>query len=128
MDKPLTLKEAIAEANRCLNWKKPSCQEGCPISDDIPEFIEAVGRGNLGEARKIIARKSNLPADKVLQKTQGRVAFIGSGTAVAKEIDLPGKEDMSALKSEYEAAQDDGVKCLQNTAPSPRPPTHFLIV
>ena len=126
MNKPLTLKEAIAEANRCLNCKKPSCQEGCPISNDIPEFIEALGRGNLGEARKIIARKSNLPAvcgrvcahelqceghcvlskkgegirigelerciadfafdmelpaDKVLQKTQGRVAVIGSGPA-----------------------------------------------
>lgn len=120
------LKFAIQEANRCLNCKHPKCQEGCPISNDIPEFIAALGRGDIGEARKVIARKSNLPAicgrvcahelqceghcvlaktgktipigmlerciadfafdmelplDKVLQKTQGRVAVIGSGPA-----------------------------------------------
>ncbi len=118
--------EAIKEANRCLNCKVPSCQEGCPISNDIPEFIAALGRGNIGEARQIIARKSNLPAvcgrvcahelqceghcvlakagkririgklerfiadfafemqiplDKVPQKTRGKVVIIGSGPA-----------------------------------------------
>ena len=56
------LKQAIAEANRCLGCKKPKCKEGCPISNDIPEFISALSEGNLGEARKVIARKSNLPA------------------------------------------------------------------
>lgn len=34
-----TLKEAIAEAKRCLNCKHPSCKKGCPIENDIPEFI-----------------------------------------------------------------------------------------
>ncbi len=56
------LREAIKEANRCLNCKSPQCTTGCPISNDIPEFIQALARGNLGEARNIIARKSNLPA------------------------------------------------------------------
>ncbi len=58
----LSVKDAIAEANRCLNCKSPKCVTGCPISNDIPEFIAALGRGNIGEAREIIARKSNLPA------------------------------------------------------------------
>lgn len=125
-EKGYVTKEAIAEANRCLNCKKPTCQEGCPIANDIPEFIEALGRGNIGEASKIIARKSNLPAvcgrvcahemqceghcvltkankgikigklerfiadfafemdiplDKVPQKTRGKIGVIGSGPA-----------------------------------------------
>ncbi len=58
----LSAKEAIAEANRCLNCKNPQCVVGCPISNDIPEFIAALAHGNIGEAREVIARKSNLPA------------------------------------------------------------------
>ena len=28
-----TLREAIVEAKRCLNCKKPMCRMGCPISN-----------------------------------------------------------------------------------------------
>jgi glutamate synthase (NADPH/NADH) small chain len=54
--------EAITEAKRCLNCKKPLCRTGCPIEHEIPQFIEALARGNVGEASTIIARRSNLPA------------------------------------------------------------------
>ena len=61
-DDPYTMKEAIAEAQRCLNCKKPMCKTGCPIENDIPDFIHALSKGNLGEARHILAGKTNLPA------------------------------------------------------------------
>ena len=61
-DDPYTMKEAIAEAQRCLHCKKPMCQTGCPIENDIPDFIHALSKGNLGEARQILAEKTNLPA------------------------------------------------------------------
>lgn len=54
--------EAIKEAQRCLRCPKPSCVTGCPIQNDIPDFIHAVAQGNIGEAADIIARKSDLPA------------------------------------------------------------------
>lgn len=57
-----TLKEAIAEAKRCLNCKRPSCKNGCPIENDIPEFIHELSKGNMGNAMAIINEKSNLPA------------------------------------------------------------------
>ena len=57
-----TLQEAIAEAKRCLNCKKPMCRTGCPISNNIPEFIDALSHGDLGKASMIIAQRSNLPA------------------------------------------------------------------
>lgn len=40
----------IDEANRCLNCKKPMCQQGCPIKTPIPQVIKAFKEGNLNEA------------------------------------------------------------------------------
>lgn len=59
---PFTLSEAIAESKRCLNCKKPMCKTGCPIENDIPDFINQLSKGNFGEARSILAKKTNLPA------------------------------------------------------------------
>ncbi len=121
-----TMQEAIQEAKRCLRCKVPSCQKGCPINNDIPDFIYQLSKGNLGEAREILARKTNLPAvcgricphekqcvghcvlnakgapiqvgkleefiadfdaemglikESLVQKTRGKIAIIGSGPA-----------------------------------------------
>lgn len=57
-----TLAEAIKEAQRCLKCKVPQCQKGCPIGNDIPDWIHELKKGNLGNAIKIIRSKSNLPA------------------------------------------------------------------
>ncbi len=57
-----TMREAIVEAKRCLNCKKPMCRTGCPIKNNIPEFIHALSQGDLGRASTIISERSNLPA------------------------------------------------------------------
>lgn len=57
-----TMLEAIAEAKRCLHCKVPQCKKGCPISNDIPDWIHELSMGNLGNAMAIINAKSNLPA------------------------------------------------------------------
>ena len=57
-----TMAEAIKEAQRCLQCKVPQCRKGCPISNDIPEWIHELKKGNLGNAISIIRAKSNLPA------------------------------------------------------------------
>lgn len=59
---PFTMQEALAEAKRCLNCKKPMCKTGCPIENNIPEFIHQLSMGNFGEARSLLAEKTNLPA------------------------------------------------------------------
>lgn len=56
------MREAIAEAQRCLNCKVPQCKKGCPIGNDIPEWIHELSKGNLGNAMQIINNRSNLPA------------------------------------------------------------------
>ena len=57
-----TMLEAINEAKRCLHCKNPLCKKGCPISQDIPDWIHELSMGNLGNAMSIINAKSNLPA------------------------------------------------------------------
>ena len=54
--------EALLEARRCLNCKKPACMTACPVSVKIPFFIAEVAKGNFAEAAKIIAIDSSLPA------------------------------------------------------------------
>ena len=54
--------EAMAEAKRCLNCKKPMCVTGCPVQINIPAFIQQMAQGNFEEAARIINQDSALPA------------------------------------------------------------------
>ena len=54
--------EAMAEAKRCLNCKKPMCVTGCPVQINIPAFIQQVAEGHFAEASRIINDDSALPA------------------------------------------------------------------
>ncbi|NFU67197.1 NADPH-dependent glutamate synthase [Clostridium sporogenes] len=54
--------EAVKEASRCLNCKKPMCVTECPVSIGIPEFIQHVKNKEFEEAAKTIAKYSALPA------------------------------------------------------------------
>ena len=54
--------EAMAEASRCLNCKNAMCMQGCPVSINIPGFINEVKQGNFAEAYRIISESSALPA------------------------------------------------------------------
>ncbi len=56
-----TDKNALAEANRCIQCKKRSCVEGCPVGVDIPEFIVAIRDGDMPEAVRALKSKNALP-------------------------------------------------------------------
>lgn len=119
-------REAIDEAKRCLHCKVPLCRKGCPINNNIPEFIHQLSKGNIGDAMAIINETSDLPAicgrvcphekqcqgscvlnkkgspiqigrlesfiadfdtkmqfnrERIVQKSRGKIAVIGSGPA-----------------------------------------------
>lgn len=57
-----TAEDAIAEAKRCLQCKKPLCVAGCPVNVKIPEFIALVAEGKFEEAYRKIRETSSLPA------------------------------------------------------------------
>jgi len=53
---------AMKEAERCLQCKKPSCMEGCPVSIDIPAFISLIKQGEFTKAVRKIWERNALPA------------------------------------------------------------------
>lgn len=54
--------EAMNEASRCLTCKNAQCVKGCPVSIDIPSFVNEVKSGNFKEAYDVISKSSSLPA------------------------------------------------------------------
>ena len=57
-----TAEQAMEEAGRCLNCKKPACVEGCPVNVRIPEFIAKVAEGDFKAAYEVITSTNALPA------------------------------------------------------------------
>jgi glutamate synthase (NADPH/NADH) small chain len=56
-----TEEEAIVEARRCLACKKPKCTPACPLHQDVPGYVGAIGEEDFEEALRIIMRDNPLP-------------------------------------------------------------------
>ena len=54
--------QAQTEAARCIQCPRRPCVDGCPVSVNIPDFIEALREGNMPEAVRILKSKNSLPA------------------------------------------------------------------
>ncbi len=52
----------IKEANRCLQCKKPKCRDGCPLHNNIPEFIRLLREGKVEEAYGVDRETNSIPA------------------------------------------------------------------
>lgn len=56
------IEEIEQKANYCLNCKmKPCSQKGCPLNNNIPDFIQALKREEYLEAYKILSQTTVLP-------------------------------------------------------------------
>ena len=54
--------EAIAEASRCLQCKRPLCIEGCPVNVRIPQFIKLIAESDFAAAARTLKQTNALPA------------------------------------------------------------------
>ncbi len=54
--------EALLESERCLFCPEPKCIDGCPVSIDIPGFIQKIGEKDFRGAYDVITGTNLLPA------------------------------------------------------------------
>jgi glutamate synthase (NADPH) small chain len=54
--------EAVCEAKRCIQCKKPLCATGCPVNVKIPEFIKLIAEGDFAAAARKLKETNALPA------------------------------------------------------------------
>lgn len=54
--------EAVAEAQRCIQCKKPECVAGCPVYVKIPQFIKCIAARDFASAAEILKETNALPA------------------------------------------------------------------
>ncbi len=57
-----TEEEALREAVRCMQCKKPTCIKGCPVEIDIPAFIQKIADKDYVGSLKILKSFQPLPA------------------------------------------------------------------
>lgn len=56
-----TPEQALIEAERCLQCRRPLCVEGCPVSVKIPQFIQLIKAGDPVAAGRLIKTDNTLP-------------------------------------------------------------------
>lgn len=57
----LTDEEAKIQGARCMDCGIPFCNNGCPVNNNIPDFNDAVWRGDWRRAYEILASTNNFP-------------------------------------------------------------------
>lgn len=57
-----TPEQAVLEASRCIQCKKPQCVEGCPVNVAIPQFIQKIKEKDFLGAYQTIKKDNYLPA------------------------------------------------------------------
>ncbi|NOK07582.1 glutamate synthase subunit beta [Corallococcus exercitus] len=58
---PLAPDEAKRQAGRCMDCGIPFCHQGCPLGNLIPDFNDAVYRGQWREAYQVLSRTNTFP-------------------------------------------------------------------
>ncbi|MHB1421347.1 MAG: NAD(P)-binding protein, partial [Bacillota bacterium] len=108
----------LAEAERCIQCKKPGCLKGCPVQVSIPEFIAKIKEKDFEGAIAKIKEKNNLPA--VCGRVCPQESQCEKYCVVGKKGDPVGIGRMERFCADYEMAK--GV-----AAPGQVPSTGFRV-
>lgn len=101
----------LAEAERCIQCKKPRCVQGCPVEVDIPEFIKLLKERDFDGAIAKIKEKNNLPA--VCGRVCPQESQCESKCVVGKKGDPVGIGRLERWAADYQ---------LQHGVPAPEVP------
>jgi glutamate synthase (NADPH/NADH) small chain len=99
-----TPEQAIAEAKRCLECKKPDCMNGCPVNIDIPGFLVLIADGRFTEAARLIKKANALPA--VTGRVCPQEEQCEGRCALAKKFESVGIGRLERFAADWEAAHE----------------------
>lgn len=103
-----TPEEAMAEASRCLDCKRPGCVANCPVEIDIPAFIRAISARDFTEGIRIIRQKNCLPA--VTGRVCPQEEQCEGGCVFAKKGGMIAIGRLERFLADWEAAQPGGLQ------------------
>lgn len=101
--------EAMVEAKRCLQCKKPACVNGCPVQVDIPGFIREVAQGNFLEAVKVMKRTNVLPA--ICGRVCPQEVQCEGACVLGKKMEPVAIGNLERFIADWEATQPECVMC-----------------
>jgi glutamate synthase (NADPH/NADH) small chain len=93
----LSREEAVEEAQRCLQCKKPPCVQACPSHAPARDYVKAISEENFSEAHRI--NRELLPLPSVL----GRVcpAFCEDACILGKKFEPIAIRDLKRAACDY---------------------------
>ena len=120
------LEIAQLEATRCLQCKKATCVDGCPVQVRIPEFILALREGDMWGAVEALKDKNSLPAicGRVCpQETQCEIACVlsrrGEPVAIGRlERYVADWERQQGMRAPEPAAATGKRVCIVGSGPA----------
>ncbi|MBR9833926.1 MAG: NAD(P)-dependent oxidoreductase [Alphaproteobacteria bacterium] len=56
-----TVKAAATQASRCSQCGVPFCQQGCPLQNNIPDWLKLAAEGRMEEAYAVSSATNNMP-------------------------------------------------------------------
>jgi glutamate synthase (NADPH) small chain len=104
-----TPEEAVEEAKRCLQCKKPSCVQGCPVNINIPGFIGQIALGNFWEAMKVMKTTNTLPA--ICGRVCPQESQCEGSCVLAKKMESVAIGNLERFIADWEAQQSECVMC-----------------
>ncbi len=101
--------EAVEEAKRCLQCKKPGCVQGCPVNINIPGFIGQIALGNFWEAMKVMKQTNTLPA--ICGRVCPQETQCEGQCVLAKKMEPVAIGNLERFIADWEAEQSECVMC-----------------
>jgi glutamate synthase (NADPH/NADH) small chain len=101
--------EAVEEAKRCLQCKKPGCVQGCPVNINIPGFIGQIALGNFWEAMKIMKQTNTLPA--ICGRVCPQESQCEGQCVLGKKNEPVAVGNLERFIADWEAQQNECVMC-----------------
>ncbi|MCX6844091.1 MAG: NADPH-dependent glutamate synthase [candidate division WOR-3 bacterium] len=109
-----TPEEAVEEAKRCLQCKKPGCAKGCPVNINIPGFIGQIALGNFWEAMKVMKQTNTLPA--ICGRVCPQESQCEGQCVLGKKNEPVAVGNLERFIADWEAKQSECVMCEMQPA------------